>query len=133
MKTYNVLTGADHDQSVFLLGHAIGKRLERFEALIVVVSDLMMLPTMLHGAVGQKAPHKALAVCLGVSDVDDHIAHFKRVCDDMEPNIHILYWMPQHIKHKQDSDGWLPVEITSDTIMRQIKNPDVKCVTMFVE
>lgn len=133
MKTYNVITGTDRSQSTFLLGHTIGKRLERFESLIVVVADQDLLPSQLRVMGEFQKPSKAIAVCHGVSRVEECIEYFKSLPGDLAPNIHIVYWMPGQIKYKQEADGWLPVEITSDTIKRQMRRDDVTTVTLFVE
>lgn len=133
MKTYNVITGTDRGQSTFLLGHTIGSRLTRQESLIVVVSDPELLPDQLRGLVRWETPNKALVICHGVTRVDECVDHYKKVYGDQAPNIHIIYWMPGQIKYKQDAGDWLPVEITSDIIKRQIARPDVKTITLFVE
>jgi hypothetical protein len=133
MKTYNVVTGTNRDQSTFLLGHTIGKRLERFESLIVVVADQDLLPSQLRVMGEFQKPCKAVAVCHGVSRVDECIEYYKSLPGDSAPNIHIVYWMPAQIKYKQDADGWMPVEITSDLIKRQIARADVSTITLFVE
>lgn len=133
MKTYNVITGTDRSQSTFLLGHTIGKRLERHESMIVVVSDQDLLPQQLRVLGEFEKPCKAIAVCHGVGRVDECIEYYKSLGGYMMPNIHIVYWMPDQIKHKQDANGWLPVEITSDTIKRQMARDDIKTITLFVE
>lgn len=133
MKTYNVITGTDRSQSTFLLGHTIGKRLERFESLIVVVADQDLLPSQLRVMSDKQTPSKAVAICHGVSRVDECIEYYKNLPGDLAPNIHIVYWMPGQIKYKQDAGDWLPVEITSDIIKRQMARDDVSTITLFVE
>lgn len=133
MKTYNVITGTDRSQSTFLLGHTIGRRLERFESLIVVVADQDLLPSQLRVMGDKQTPSKAVAICHGVSRVAECIEYYKNLPGDLAPNIHIIYWMPGQIKYKENADGWLPVEITSDIIKRQMAHADVSTITLFVE
>jgi len=133
-KTYNTLTNANHSEAVFIIGGLIGNRMRQNESVIVVWRESEPMPDMLKGELNQRLREDVrLAVLTGVGGVDEAVEFYAE-----QGSVHVIYYMPGFCKHadiesEQNQMLGLPVRIQSDTIRRQIRDPRVTTVTLFVD
>lgn len=130
-------TGCSVDEIHFLLGKKIGRRFANNETVIIVVSEIGNLPEQLLGWMASSQLPADVKVCHGVGGVMDSVARAHARSSGPERQvIHVIYWMAQNVVHYDEdqlSNGGLPIYIASQTIQKQMLDPQIDKVTFFLE
>lgn len=135
-KTYSLVTGADRDQTIFVLGQILGDRHKKEQSIIYVFGDANDIPQALlsYAALDEKEIlERGISVHIGVTTVESTI----RLLESTPYDIHVVFYMPGHFGTCHDGYGnvalGLPVLVRSDVVRRIVRNPGVNAVTIFVD
>lgn len=135
-KTYSLVTNADRDQALFVIGQILGDRHKKEQSIIYVFGDANDIPQALltYAANDEKEIlERGVAVHIGVTSVESTI----RLLESLPYDIHVVFYMPGHFGSCHDGFGnvalGLPVLVRNDVVRRIVRNASVNAVTIFVD